>query len=137
TEADGELRAASFPASWQEGLAATIASLWAALPGLKSWNAAQGWKVGDGPGNPYPSAHLLAMLLLANLPADAFASPRAIEQWVVQRHPFWTDADLEEDSEQQAPKKRPEKKAAPESGIANFLLGVAFPLRLLVAAKDV
>src|SRR5205823_5393618 len=63
----GELHAAGFPAAWEEGWPAALASLWAALPRLEAWNMEQGWSPGTHVGNPYPSAYLLALLLLGRL----------------------------------------------------------------------
>src|SRR5262249_37205828 len=54
--ADGEVRARELPACWDEGLLPALASLWAALPLLESWNALDGWRGGVPPtGNPFPS----------------------------------------------------------------------------------
>jgi hypothetical protein len=114
---DGELRAGTFPAAWAEGLPTTVASLWAALPWLESWTAAEGWRPGPRPGNPYPSAYLLALVLLARLPEESWARPEDVASWVIEHHPFW--------------------KIDPRSSILEcFLLGLAYQLRLLQAAKD-
>jgi hypothetical protein len=122
------------PAAWAEGLPAAIASLWAGLPLLESWDAAQGWQPGEAVGNPYPSANLLALLLLERLPKGAWARPDAMAHWVVERHPCWRKPESAERGPRSAGKDgalRP-----PRSAIRNFLLGIAYPLRLLQATKD-
>src|SRR5205807_3900297 len=64
----------------------------------------------------------LCLLLLAQLPADAWARPEDIETWIVEHHPFWTGENL-----------RPSQQG---SWVPAFLLGVTHPLRLVQAAKD-
>ena len=77
-EAEGEVRAGSLPAEWEAGLAPSLESLWSQLPRLRAWNPIDGWRGGEQPaGNPFPSAYLLAFLLLARLPADAWVGPDA------------------------------------------------------------
>jgi hypothetical protein len=116
-EHDTELEAGDFPGSWKGPLAGLLTELWSALPHVAGWNPGQGKAAGRGPGNPYPSACLMAMLLLSRLPAEAWASPRAIEDWIATRHPYWLG------------------KITDSIGVAPFLLGVAYSLRLLQAAK--
>jgi hypothetical protein len=130
-ETDGELRAAAFPAAWEDGWARTLASLWAALPRLEAWNMEQGWNPGTRVGNPYPSAYLLALLLLTRLDEDAWAAPAAVAQWVIKQHPFWagtrsmTTVDPDEPSAND-----------PATALTAFLLGFAYQLRLLQATRD-
>ncbi len=116
-EEDAELHAGAFPAAWKEGLAALVAELWASLPWLTGWNAVRGHTGSGAPGNPYPSAYLLAVLLLSQLPEDAWADPQAIEKWLAHHHPYW------------------QGQSRPDIGAAAFLLGVAYPLRLVQARK--
>jgi hypothetical protein len=116
-EADAELRPGNFSAGWRDGLAPLLAELWSALPWLTGWNAAQGHTGAAGPGNPYPSAYLLAVLLLSRLPEGAWAAPAAINAWLGRNHPYW------------------QNQAKVEVGATEFLLGVAYPLRLLQARK--
>src|SRR5262249_20287165 len=71
---------------------------------------------------PFPSAYLLALLLLSRLPAHAWAKPDAIEAWLSAQHPYWTNESI-----------RPSRQ---KPWIETFLLGVAFPLRLVQAIKD-
>jgi hypothetical protein len=121
-EREGELVAGTLPTAWDEGLPAALASLWANLPRLEGWNP--GGQKPDRPGNPYPSAHLLALLLLGGLPDGAWASPAGLDEWVAGRHPFWAGA-----------AERGKKGRREATGITTFLLAVAYPLRLLQAAK--
>jgi hypothetical protein len=117
-DADGELKAGAFPAAWDEGLPQTLAALWAALLRQDAWHVADGWSPASPAGYPYPSAWLLTLVLLSRLPAESWAAVPKLEQWMVQHHPFW-------------------KKQEPNAcGLAAFLLGVAFPLRLVQAARD-
>src|SRR5262249_55434812 len=63
-ESDGELSAAGLPSIWDEGLHATLESLWAALPLLAAWNVHDGWRGSNGTANPYPAAYLLSLSIL-------------------------------------------------------------------------
>src|SRR5207302_106522 len=89
-EIDGELRAVGLPAAWEEGLPAALASLWAALPNLTAWNPRDGWCGPQPAANPYPSAYLLALLLVSRLPEGPWAQPAAVGKWVVDHPPFWS-----------------------------------------------
>jgi XPB/Ssl2-like helicase family protein len=118
-EQEGELQAGALPAAWNVGLYPTLESLWAALPRLETWNPLTGWQDFRGAANPYPSADLLALLLLTRLPEDAWARPAAVEQWVLGHHPFWGAG--------------PNSRVS--SGISDFLLGLAHQLRFVQTAK--
>lgn len=120
-EGDGELRAGKLPTSWDAGLNAALADLWAALPHLRTWDALHGWHDDPALGNPFPSAYLLALLLVSRLPADAWADPHAVETWIVEHHPYWKSDSL-----------RPSRQ---QSWVPNFLLGVAYQLKMLQATK--
>jgi len=124
-EKDSELTVVPFPQTWQEGLPALVRQLWQALLHTHGWNPARGWQVGDTPGDPYPSAYLLAIVLLTALGEDEWTSPEAIEHWIAKRHPFWKDATAQE-----------RKKTSLDIGIATFLLGLAYQLRLVQACAD-
>jgi hypothetical protein len=117
-----DLRAALLPAVWEEGLPATLASLWASLPLLENWNPRHGWANGPAAGNPYPSAYLLVLLLLAQLKPEAWARPEDLEAWLLEHHPYWSGADV-----------RPGQR---QSWLPAFVLGLAHSLRLVLAAKD-
>jgi hypothetical protein len=124
-ESDGELRAtATLPAVWEQGLPATLASLWAALPHLDEWVPTDGWRGGQLDSHPYPAAYLLALLLLGRLPDGVWADPAAVERWVVAHHPYW-----------HAGARDRTQRVLPPVGIAAFLLGGAYQLRFLQAMK--
>jgi hypothetical protein len=120
-EEDGELRAAPLP-DWEQGLAATLASLWAALPLLASWNPGHGWAGNNLEWNPYPSAYLVALLLVSRLPPDAWIAPAALERWMFKHHPYWS--------------VRSERQEKEGPLLSSFLLGLAYQLRLVQAAKN-
>jgi len=122
----GELIAGPFPEAWSAGLPAALLDTWGKLPLLRGWNGADGWQPelafgigGDVPGNPYPAAHLLSLRLLGQLGDSQWAEPAALEDWIMTRHPFWKAV-----------------KKPPAGVVVNFLLGLAYPLRLLQATKD-
>src|SRR5207248_3252748 len=71
----------------------------------------------DGVGNPYASAYLLAALLLARLPKDAWAAPADLESWLEAHHPYWANENT-----------RPSQRGG---WLETFLVGVAYPLRLV------
>jgi hypothetical protein len=120
-----EFRAGALPAGWDEGLASTLASAWANLLLLEAWNAQDGYCGATGVGNPYPSAYLLLLLLLAKLPEDSWAHPNGLEQWLREHHPYWGVAGS------------PAPDAARSPGwVTTFLLGLAYQLRIVQAAKD-
>jgi len=120
---DGELRVGNLPAVWEKGLAPTLESLWLHLPRLEGWNARDGWLGAEAPaGNPFASAYLLAFLLLARLPAERWIKPQVLETWLRRRHPYWAGNTL-----------RP-SQAAP--WLETLLLGVAYQMRLVQAARD-
>ena len=122
-EAEGEIRAGSLPAVWDVGLAPSLESLWSQLPRLRAWNPIDGWRGGEAPaGNPFPSAYLLAFLLLARLPERAFVSPSVVEAWLNEHHPYWSAESL-----------RPSRR---KPWVETFLLGVAYHLRLVQASRD-
>jgi hypothetical protein len=115
-DVDGELRAAPFPVCWDDGLPASVAALWRTLLQVDTWHIEEGWRPEPAASNPFPSAWLLALLLLGQLPPDGWASTKKLEQWMNESHPFWRG-----------------RKAS--SGLSTFLLGVAYPLRLVKTAR--
>jgi hypothetical protein len=120
--AEGELRAGDLPESWEAGLVTALQSLWAALPLVNSWDALEGLRSADTVGNPFPSAYLLAFLLLARLRENEWARPADIEAWMSAHHPYWK-------SERPARSDR-------QAWTPAFLLGLAHQLRFVQAAKD-
>jgi hypothetical protein len=121
-EVEGELRARSLPVAWDNGSAAILESLWTDLPRLSTWNPIDGWRSSEAQvGNPFPSAYLLALLLLARLPEGASITPETIEQWITTQHPYWLNESL-----------RPSRQ---KPWLETFLLGVAYQLRLVQVMK--
>ena len=117
TEDDGEIRAGRFPASWSAGLGPALADLWASLFHVDHWNSSTGFNVAENASRPHASAWLVAAVLLGQLPADQWTDPRQVETWIAEHHPYWS-----------AQKKT-------DAGIRPFLLGVAYPMRMIQAAK--
>ncbi len=120
--AEGEVRAGTLPSAWDDGLAAALRALWVNLFRLRTWNPLDGWCGEETAGNPFPSAYLLAFLLLDRLPADAWARPAALEDWVTASHPYWHAEDL-----------RPSRQ---KPWLEALLLGFAYHLRLVQVAQD-
>jgi hypothetical protein len=124
-ESSGELKAVPNIPGAEGTLADVLASFWSALPRLDSWTPQEGWrgKQGPGGGNPFPSACLLALLLIGRLPENAWATPETVAEWVVSGHPFWSGSN----------DKGVRHRAI--TGLVTFLLGLAFQLRMLQATK--
>ncbi len=122
-ELEGEVRAGTLPTAWESGLGPALESLWSQLPRLRAWNPLDGWRGGEASaGNPFPSAYLLTFMLLARLPQDAWVRPAAIETWLNEQHPYWSDES-----------RRPAQRGP---WVETFLLGVAYHLRLVQAVRD-
>src|SRR5262249_36277333 len=118
-----EFRAGELPREWDDGLKPALLSIWKSIPHLRSWNSREGWCGKPAGSNPYPSAYLLAILLLTRLRKDHWARARDVEEWICEHHPFW---------------RRPRKNSDTfrcEGWIEKFLLGFAYHLRLLQATK--
>jgi hypothetical protein len=121
SEKDGELHAAPLPADWTEDLPAVLAALWQTLPHMRDWNPQEGWRQSEQAGNPFLSAGLLSLLLLARLPAENWTTPAIVQDWIHLHHPFWT-----------ADAVRPSRQA---DWMSPFLLGLAYQLRMVQAAR--
>jgi hypothetical protein len=140
----GELIAGPFPESWQAGLPATLTSFWSRLPFLRGWNGAHGWQPTEAFGNlnnPYASLYLVGLLLLGQLGEQEWADPQAVEDWLLLRHPYWNPSPLKSSPEVNLDEELPSTSRSdddpmPKGAVTGFLLGLAFPLRLLQAAKD-
>jgi hypothetical protein len=118
----GELRAGSFPASWDAGLGPAVAGLWAALPGVSQWDPVRGYLLVEG-GEPFATVTLAAMLLLAAQPDGVWTHPAELAEFLAPRHPGWL-ATLGRGAEES------------EDWIERMALGWAVPLKLLDAAQD-
>jgi hypothetical protein len=116
-EEQSELRAGAWSSAWKDPLPSLIVELWTSLARITSWNPATGHAPSDGPGNPYPAAYLLALLLLSRLSEKRWAAPHEVESTVAARHPYWLG------------------KKTKSLGIVTFLLGIAYSLRLVQATK--
>jgi hypothetical protein len=118
---DGEYTAGAFPPCWEEGLQAVLAAMWSALPRLEDWNVREGWRGSGAGGNPFAAANFLALLLLAALPGEDWADPADVGAWIIDRHPYW-----------QGDGVRPSQL---RDWATTFLLGLAYPLRWVQAAR--
>lgn len=137
----GELVAGQFPQSWSQGLPAVLAGLWSALPHLETWNVERGYRPGAAAGDPFPSACILCLLLLSRLPdgsqrGTTWARPEKIAEWIKERHPYWHSQTAESLVRERAG-KRQDKPADPIiAGLARFLLGLAYSLKMVQAARE-
>jgi hypothetical protein len=124
-EADGQLTASAFPRSWHDGLADALLGQWLALLEMDTWNASDGWGSART-ANPYPTAYLLALLLLGQVPPGRWCRAEAVVRWVEDHHPYVRPA-----------QGRPRKKGDDFSAaLRGFLLGLAYPMRLIQAIAD-
>ena len=119
-ESDGELRAGAFPAAWDGGLTPTVAGLLAALPRVEAWDPLAGYAPVESGLSASPTAGLLSLLLLAS---GGWTSPAAVAWWLWEHHPSWSGT-LPADA-------HPDRGA---KWVEGFLLGIAYPLRLVEAA---
>jgi hypothetical protein len=114
---EAELHAGEFPSAWKGPLSLLLSDFWTALLKVRPWNPLKGHAAGAEPGNPYPAAYFMALLLLSRLPEESWATPGAVEEWIATRHPYW------------------QSRYGDPLGLPTFLLGVAYSLRLLQTAK--
>jgi hypothetical protein len=120
---EGELAAGPMPSTWDEGLPQALESLYAGLFRMESWDAQDGFRMAvPGAGNPFPSAYLLILALLARQPAHVFVDPSDMEAWLLENHPYWAQEDA-----------RPSRR---QPWVATFVLGLLFPLRVVQVARD-
>lgn len=117
---DTDLLPGPFPPEWSAGAHEMLEGHFKALFQARTWNPRDGWKSDPGEANPFPSATLLALLLLAELPQGAWARPGDVEAWIHRHHPHWKGL------------QRP-GRATP--WLASWLAGVAHPLRLVEMAR--
>jgi hypothetical protein len=125
TVGDGELRAGPFPPSWGSALSQTLADLWAGLAAVEAWDPVRGYAPADTGLSPTPTAGLLALLLLATVPPGEWAGPQPVADWLWEHHPAWSAA---------LPKEQ--VKSRGRGWVEAYLLGVAYPLKLVEAAQS-
>jgi hypothetical protein len=123
-ENEGQLVTAELPAAWRQGLPETLAALWVSLVQVDDWNGERGW-VPAQTGNPFPSAYLLCLLLLRQLPRGRWSRSEDVSRWVLEHHPFWN-----------LKASAGKAKSQPSAALTRFLLGLAFPLKLIQARHD-
>ena len=69
---------------YENSLSAVLEALWADLPRLAGWNPRDGWLGPEAPaGNPFPSAYLLVLLLLASIGLIVWRRTRRLAQGFV------------------------------------------------------
>lgn len=88
-EEDAALHVGTFSSSWRAGLSPTLAELWQALPDVEAWSPVYGWRPVNETPNPFPSAHLLILLILARQGGQSWVRIDDVEQWLVGHHPHW------------------------------------------------
>jgi hypothetical protein len=124
SETDNELRAVPFPPAWDDALAPTLADLWAGLLAVEPWDPLHGYTPADTGLAAAPTAGMLALLLLANADAANWLDAQPIADWLWEHHPSWP-----------ATLPAEETKTRGRRWVEAFLLGVAYPLRLVEAAQ--
>jgi hypothetical protein len=119
-EEDGELRAAAFQPAWEAGLPAVLTDLFAAFWRVESWSPLTGYAPLESGLSPTPTAGLLSLLLLAQVPGGEWGSPASIADWLWTNHPSWAGT---------LPVEAYNDRGA--NWVQAFLLGVAYPLQLV------
>ena len=120
---DGELHAAPFPPTWNTALLPTLIDLWAGLTAVEHWDPLKGYAPSDTGLSPAPTAGMLALLLLARAPINAWTDPQPIADWLWEHHPSW-----------QGSLPRDDTKLRGRGWVESYMLGVAYPLKLVEAA---
>jgi hypothetical protein len=115
-ERDGDLTAANFGTSWNEGLGSLIAAAWRHLPDVDGWSPAHGWDLDREGGNPFSSLYPLALALLARQRTNAWVSVGDVAAWLAGHHPYWAD------------------RAAAADWAEPLVLGLFFQMKLVQAA---
>src|SRR5262249_47767588 len=93
-----------------------LTHLFAALPHVEVWDPLTGYAPSDTALSPLPTAGLLALLLLRT----GLLAPAAVAAWLWEHHPSWAGT---------LPKEATKNHGTVWVGA--FLLGVAYPLRLV------
>jgi hypothetical protein len=125
TEHNGELSAATFPTTWEQGILAVLIELVAALPRIDNWNPLLGYNPTETGLSPTPTAGLLIFLLLAAAHPDRWVVPTDLARWLWDHHDLWTGS---------LP-----PSAVTDQGtewVQAYLLGIAFPLQLIEVAEN-
>jgi hypothetical protein len=99
-----------------------LVRLAAALPLVETWDPLAGYAPTETGMTATPSAGLLALLLLAGS-GDGWVTPASVATWLWEHHPSWAGG--------LPPAAAKDRGAAWAAG---YLLGVAYPLRLVEAA---
>jgi hypothetical protein len=120
TESDGELRASPFPISWGSNLDEALTELWSALTAVDVWDPLNGYVPGNAGTAPAPTAGFLALLLLTRTEPARWVDPQAVADWLWSHHASWPTT-LSKD----------ESRLRGRTWVRAFLLGVAYPLRLI------
>ncbi|OWK45251.1 hypothetical protein FRUB_01582 [Fimbriiglobus ruber] len=125
---EGELRSAPFPPTWGATLTPAVADLWAALTAVEAWDPLRGYSPVESGLSALPTAGLLALLILAGAARPGqetgWVDPQVIADWLWEHHPSW-----------QGGLPREEAKTRGLAWVEAYLLGVAYPLRLVEAAQ--
>src|SRR5439155_8909968 len=95
-----------------------LVELFAALPDLEAWDPLAGYAPSDTGLSPFPTAAFLALLLVR----PDWTDPAAVAGWLWEHHPSWAGT-LPKDA----------AKDRGKAWVEGFLLGVAYPLRLVEA----
>jgi hypothetical protein len=119
-EHDGELRSAPFPATWDDGLIPVLIRLFAALPLVEAWEPGAGYAPVEDGLPAFPSTGLLALLM-----ARTWVTPTAVAAWLWEHHPSWAGGFPNDGGKDRG-----------TAWAEGFLLGVAYPLRLVEAAHS-
>ena len=121
---DSELRAQPFPPAWEAGLKTVLTTLWAATPGLESWDPLRGYSPVEEGVHPYPSLAILALLALTKVPAGHWLAPSTLADWLLEKHPAWASG-LSGSAD--------EKRAQAATWMRGLLAGVFYAMRLTEA----
>jgi hypothetical protein len=73
-----QIVAADFPESWSGGVGSALAGFWAAIVGVDSWDPTSG--LCGSPGRSISASAVLAMAVLAELPADQWAKVEEVDR---------------------------------------------------------